>query len=171
MRVSLIAALAGNGVIGDGGKVPWHLPPDLAHFKRTTMGHWLLMGRKTWDAIGGKPLPGRTNVVVTRDPGLAADGAHVVRSIDEGFRLAEEGGAEELYVAGGEEIYRQTLDRAHRLVLTLLDRAFPGDARFPEVDPAAWRTVSEERNPPAGEPPTAFSIAILERARPTRAAS
>jgi dihydrofolate reductase len=170
MRVSLIAALAGNGVIGSDGKVPWHLPPDLAHFKRTTMGHWVLMGRKTWDAIGGKPLPGRTNVVVTRDPGLAADGAHVARSIEEGLRLAAAGGAQELFVAGGEEIYRQTIDRADRLVLTLLDRAFQGDARFPAVDPARWRTVSEERHPPAGEPPTAFSIAVLERIRPEAAA-
>jgi dihydrofolate reductase len=169
MKVSLIAALAANRVIGDRGNVPWHLPPDLAHFKRTTMGHWLLMGRKTWDAIGSKPLPGRTNVVVTRDPGLAADGAHVVRSIDEGLRLAAAGGAGELFVAGGEEVYRQTLGRADRLVLTFLDRPFPGDARFPDFDPAEWRTVSEERHPPAGEPPTGFTFAVLERVRPAGA--
>jgi dihydrofolate reductase len=166
--VSLIAALAANRVIGDDGKVPWHLPPDLAHFKQLTMGHWLLMGRRTWDSIGRRPLPGRTTVVVTRDPGFIAPGAYVVGSLEEGFSLAEDAGAEELFVAGGEEIYRQTLDRADRLCLTLLDRYFPGDARFPEVDAAEWRTVSEERHPPAGEPPTAYSFVVCEPVRPRR---
>ncbi len=166
MRVSLIAALAANRVIGDQGSLPWHLPPDLAHFKQLTMGHWLLMGRRTWDSIERRPLRGRTTVVVTRDPALTAEGAHVVRSIDEGFRLAEDGGAEELFVCGGEEIYRQTMGRADRLCLTLLDRYFRGDTHFPEVDPAAWRLVSEDRHPPAGYPPTAFSFVECERALP-----
>lgn len=167
MRVTQIAAVAANQVIGDRGRLPWHLPPDLAHFKRSTMGHWLLMGRRTWDAIDRRPLPGRTTVVVTRDPGLEARGAHVVRSIDEGLRLAEEGGADELFVVGGEEIYRQTLGRADRLVLTLLEREFQGDARFPAIDPAEWRTVLDEPHPPAGEPPTAFRYVVYERAVPS----
>ncbi|MGH9363148.1 MAG: dihydrofolate reductase, partial [Thermoanaerobaculia bacterium] len=95
MEVSLIAAMAANRVIGRGGGLPWHLPPDLKRFKRLTMGHWMLMGRRTWESIGEEPLPGRPTVVVTRQPGYTAEQAHVARSIEEGIGLAEAAGEQE----------------------------------------------------------------------------
>ncbi|HEX5760745.1 MAG TPA: dihydrofolate reductase [Thermoanaerobaculia bacterium] len=164
MEVTLIAAVAANRVIGRGGGVPWHLPPDLRRFKRRTMGHWMLMGRRTWESIGRKPLPGRPTIVVTRDPRYTAEPAQVAGTVEEGLGIAEAAGEAELFVAGGAAIYRATLDRADRLDLTRLEREFDGDTYFPELDWARWRLVWEEAHAPAGTPPAAFRFELWERA-------
>lgn len=165
MKVSLIAAVADNGVIGRGGALPWHLPADLRRFKRLTTGHHLVVGRATWESVG-KPLPGRTFVVVTSRPGYAAPGARVVRTLVEAIRLAREAGDEEPFVAGGAGIYREALERGlvDRLYLTRIQRAYEGDTRFPSFDEAAWRVVERERHaaePEADRP--AFEFVVLER--------
>jgi len=145
LPLSVIAAMAANRVIGAGNGLPWRLPADLRHFKRLTLGHCLIMGRKTWESIG-RPLPGRTTVVITRRPGYAATGAVVVHSLPAAFAAAREAGTGEAFVAGGAEIYRQTLRLAGRLYLTLIHREFAGDATFPALDPGEWRLVGEERH-------------------------
>jgi dihydrofolate reductase len=146
--VALIAAVARNGVIGSAGALPWRLSSDLKHFKAATMGKALIMGRKTFQSIGG-PLSGRTFVVVTRDRAFKAEGVSVARDIDEALALAEAAasaaGADEIVVAGGGEIYAQTIGRASHLHITEVDLAPAGDARFPPIDPAEWREVSRQK--------------------------
>lgn len=136
--LTLVAAVGRDGVIGDGAAMPWHLPADLRFFRETTSGGTLLMGRATWDSIG-RALPGRRTIVLTRDQGWSAPGAEVAHSLAEALSLAGEG---ELFVAGGGEVYAQTVDHAHRLVLTEVDLAAEGRTRFPDVDPHRWREVS-----------------------------
>ena len=162
MRVSLIVAMAENRVIGNAGELPWRLPTDLAYFKRVTMGKPVLMGRKTWEAIG-RPLPGRKNIVVTRNQAFAAEGAVVVHSLDAALDLVGSApGAEELMVIGGEEIYRLALPRADRIYLTEVDLAPTGDARFPDLDPSEWQEASREDHAADGDAP-AHSFVVLER--------
>lgn len=139
-RLTLVAAMGRNRVIGADGTMPWHLPEDLEHFKRTTAGGTLLMGRTTWDSIG-RPLPGRTSIVLTRDPDWRADGAIAVRSLAEAVTAAPD---RELFVIGGGQIYRQTIDLADRLVLTLIDAEFQGDTTFPEFG-SPWTESSREQ--------------------------
>ncbi|WP_439515309.1 type 3 dihydrofolate reductase [Oceanibaculum nanhaiense] len=149
MIFSAIAALARNRVIGQGNGLPWRLPGDLKFFKATTLGKPVVMGRKTFQSIG-RPLPGRPNIVVTRDPGFTAEGVHVVRDIDTALdlaaTLARETGAEEVMVIGGAEIYAQALPRLDRLYLTEIDAEIAGDAYFPEIEPRAWREA-DRSNP------------------------
>lgn len=145
MIVSLIAAVARNGVIGVEGDLPWRLPGDLAFFKRTTMGHPVIMGRRTWNEVG-RPLPGRTNVVLTRDPSFEAPGARVVASLDEAlapWRDTEE----EVFVIGGGAVYRLALPVADRLWLTRIHADVEGDTTFPEVSDSEWRRVWSEEHP------------------------
>lgn len=159
--ISLIAAMARNRVIGAGGKMPWHLPEDLKSFKKITNGHPVIMGRKTFDSIG-KPLPGRTNFVVTRDQSLRLDGCRVASSLDEALARAgavDVPGHEEVCVIGGGEIYRQALPSADRLYLTVIDRDFEGDAFFPDFDRAAFAVVSRD----ARTDPFPFEFQVLER--------
>jgi dihydrofolate reductase len=139
--LTLIAALAKNGVIGIANKLPWHLPEDLQHFKALTTGQAVIMGRKTWESLPPKfrPLPGRHNIVVTRDGGYVADGATVVHSLEEAAAAAGESTA---FVIGGAELYRQALPLCGRLELTEIDADFAGDAHFPDFDRAAWREVA-----------------------------
>ena len=131
-RLIAIVAMTPERVIGRDGNLPWHLPEDLAFFKRTTSGHPIVMGRKTYDSIG-RPLPGRRTVVVTRQPDWSADGVEVVHTLEEALKY--EG---DLYVAGGGEIYRQALPYADRLELTEVDQSPTGDVTFPSLDHAAW---------------------------------
>lgn len=138
----LIAAVADNGVIGDGGALPWHLPDDLRRFKTRTTGHPLVMGRKTFESIG-RALPGRRTVVVTRTPGWSAAGVVVAGSVDEALHAA---GGGTVYVAGGGEVYAQTIGRADRLELTHVHRRVEGDTVFPAVDPAVWRRVAADEH-------------------------
>jgi dihydrofolate reductase len=140
MSVSLIAAVGSNGVIGNGKDLAWRDSADLQRFKRLTMGHVLVMGRKTYDSIG-RPLPGRTTIVVTRQPDWSAPGVLVAHSLDEALKLAE---GNEVYVAGGGEIYALALPLADRLELTEIEAAPDGDVHFPEVDWTRWRATARE---------------------------
>jgi dihydrofolate reductase len=143
-RVVLVAAHARNRVIGDGGAIPWHLPHDFAHFKRETLGHTLVMGRRTWDSIG-RPLPGRATIVVTRDesfdPGF--EGVQVAHSLEEAFALAAELPGD-VMIAGGGEIYALALPFATHQVLTEVDLSPPGDAFYPEYPVDEWVEVRRE---------------------------
>jgi dihydrofolate reductase len=147
-RITLIVARARNGVIGRAGTLPWRLPEDLAFFKRTTMGHPIVMGRRTWESIG-RPLPGRRNVVVSRQAGFVAAGAEVVPGFDEALRLCA--GNPELFVIGGAQLYAEALPRAGRLIVTEIDADFDGDTHWPAPDPAQWREAAREHLPPTGE--------------------
>lgn len=158
-RVVLIAAVARNGVIGRGGDLIWRIPADLAHFKRVTMGHPIVMGRKTWESIG-RPLPGRRNLVVTRNADYVAPGAEVVGSLREALRVCAD--VPELFVVGGAEIYREALPVADRLWLTEIHAEAPGDARFPDWDPARFLLASREpHGAESGLPP--YDFALYER--------
>ncbi len=145
MQISIIVAAAENNVIGADNQLPWHLSEDLKYFKKTTMGKMILMGRKTFESIG-RPLPGRTNLVLTRDPAWQADGIKTVHSLDEACRYAEEScqGDEcaELFVIGGEQIYRAVLAQAGKIYLTRIKAEVPGDAFFPEISGQDWELVS-----------------------------
>ena len=150
MFVSIIAATSTNRVIGLSNAIPWRLPADLKRFKTLTMGHHLLMGRKTFESIG-RPLPGRTTVVMTRRRDYSAPGILVAHSLDEALELAR--GDDEIFVAGGADIYRLALPSAQRLYQTLIHEEFPGDTFFPEFDESTWHLVwsreveADERNP------------------------
>ena len=154
MRLSAIVAMASNRVIGAGNQLPWRLPADLARFKKLTMGHTLVMGRKTYESIG-RPLPGRTFIVVTRQKDYAPPGVTVAHSVDEALSLAGARGDDEVFIAGGADLYAQTMDRWNRLYLTRIAREFPGDTYFPEVDLSGWRLAEDEQHPEA-ELPHAF---------------
>jgi dihydrofolate reductase len=139
--ITLIVARAANGVIGLGNTLPWQLPEDLRHFKATTLGHVLVMGRKTFESIG-RPLPGRRTIVLTRDPAWTSPGCECAGSIDEAIRLA--GAVSHIFVAGGGEIYRAALDQADQAIITEIDLAPGGDAFFPPLDPATWLLQSRQ---------------------------
>ncbi|WEV79458.1 dihydrofolate reductase [Janibacter cremeus] len=151
-RLTLVAARGSNGAIGVHGGMPWHLPEDLAHFKAVTMGGVMIMGRRTWDSIG-RALPGRTTIVVTSDREWSAPGALVVHDLHEAISVAGPG---EVFVAGGGEIYRQTIALASRLELTEVDAAPEAEVFFPPVDPGTWREVA--RTPREG-----FAFVTYER--------
>ena len=140
MPVSLIAAVAAGNVIGNAGKLPWRLPDDLARFKRLTMGHPVVMGRKTFDAMG-RPLSGRRNIVLTRDADLALPGCEMAHSAAE---VMDAAGGQELFVIGGAVVYELFLPLADRLYLTHVEGTFPGDAFFPPVSWDQWKAVGNE---------------------------
>ena len=150
MKIALIVAAARNGVIGGGNKMLWRVPEDFAHFKRTTMGHPIVMGRKTWESIG-RPLPGRRNVVVTRNPDYRAEGAELALSLEAAFKMLNGDGT--VFVIGGGEIYRQALPRADVVWLTKIGADFEGDATFPDLPETQWTTeVLETLEPVEGRP-------------------
>jgi dihydrofolate reductase len=140
MTVTLVAAVGRNGVIGRHGDLAVRISEDLRRFKTLTMGHPMVMGRKTWDSMGG-PLPGRRSIVVTRDPSWRADGAEVAHAVPAALDLA---GSGPVFVVGGGEVYGQTLELADALELTEVDQDLEGDVFFPAMDPAAWAEVSRE---------------------------
>jgi dihydrofolate reductase len=158
-RVYLVAAIAANGVIGANGRLPWRIPEDLRHFKALTLGHPVIMGRKTWESLG-RPLPDRENIVVTRTPGYDAPGAHVAASLDAALALCA--GEPVAFVIGGGELYGAALPFADGLVLTEISREYPGDARFPDFDRSAWRET--QRRPQAGGDGLRFDFVLYERA-------
>lgn len=160
MRVSLIAAVAENGVIGRDNGLPWRLPSDLKHFRRLTTGHAVISGRRNYESIG-RPLPERLNIVVTHRAGYHAAGCVVVHTLEDAFRAA--GDRPEVFVIGGADLYAQTLDRAQRLHLTEVHAAVAGDTRFPEFDRSAWREVARERHEPDDRHAYAYSFVTLER--------
>ena len=160
MIISLIAAMDENRLIGADNTLPWRLPADLRFFKRVTMGKPILMGRKTFESIG-RPLPGRQNIVVTRDPDYAAPGCTVAHSVD--AALAAAGAAEEIMLIGGASFYAQLLPRAQRMYLTLIHHAFSGDAWFPAFDLAEWRELSREDHRADAENAWDYSFVGYER--------
>jgi len=159
-RITLIVARARNGVIGRDGKLPWRLPEDLAFFKRTTMGHPIVMGRRTWESIG-RPLPGRRNIVVSRQAGLVADGAETAAGLDAALRLCD--GSADVFVIGGAQLYADALPHADRLIVTEIDADFEGDTFWPRPDAAQWREAGREHLPPAG--PRDFAIDFVTYVR------
>ena len=152
MTITLVVAIAEGGVIGREGGLPWRLSTDMKRFKAVTMGHPVVMGRRTWESFPKKgPLPGRTNIVVTRDRGYEAEGAIVAHSLKEALEIAGRApGADEICVIGGGQVYREVMPRADRLDVTHVLASVAGDTRFPEIDAEEWRAVSEEFVP-AGE--------------------
>ena len=158
--ITLIAARARNGVIGRNNQMPWKIPGEQAYFKRMTMGHPIVMGRKTWESIG-RPLPGRRNIVVTRNRAYAATGADVVGSLDDALSLV--GGTGEVFVIGGAQLYAEAMPRASRLLMTEIDADFDGDTFMPLLDRAHWRETSREDHPPAVDRPFGYSFVVYER--------
>ena len=161
--LALIAACARGGVIGVENRLPWHLPEDMKFFRETTRGKPVIMGRKTWESLPAafRPLPGRLNIVVSRNPGFEAPGASVVASLPEA--LAAAGDAEIAFVIGGAELYRQALPLADRLLLTEIDQAYEGDAFFPDFDRSLWHETARE--PRVAESGLPFAFVTYERRR------
>lgn len=153
---TIVVAVSRNGIIGREGDMPWRLSSDLKRFKAMTLGKPVIMGRKTFQSIG-KPLPGRPNVVITRDSGFSADGVVVAHSLDEAIeaasRFAEESNSDEICILGGGEIYRQAIGLADRLLITHVEADVEGDTAFPKIDPGIWQADSE-LTVPAGEKDT-----------------
>lgn len=160
MKISVIVAMAANRVIGHENRLPWHLPADLKHFKATTLGKPVVMGRRTWESIG-RPLPGRTNIVITRDTAYTAEGCVVVHSLDEAIRAAGE--AAEVMIIGGAGLYRQALSLADTLYLTLIHGEFAGDTHFPQWRQDEWRETGRVDHEPDENNSHAYSFITLER--------
>ncbi|MBV9330076.1 MAG: dihydrofolate reductase [Alphaproteobacteria bacterium] len=162
--ISLIVARADNGVIGNAGSIPWHISDDVRRFKRLTMGRAVVMGRKTWHSLPRKPLPGRLNIVISRNTDFAAEGAVIVRSFEDAISAARARQPGPLMVIGGADIYRQALSLADRVELTEVHRSFPGDVVLDAFDPASWKeTAREEHVSPEGLP---YSYVTLQRTQP-----
>ena len=159
MTISFVVAVAENGVIGRDNGLPWRLPADLQHFKRVTLGKPVLMGRKTWDSIG-RPLPGRHNIVISRQPHLAIEGCTVVATVDQALDLTRE--QAEVMVIGGAEIFKQLLPRSERLYLTRVHAHVPGDVHLPDLG-ADWIERSREYHAADERNEYAYSFLILER--------
>jgi dihydrofolate reductase len=162
-RVTIIVARARNGVIGRDNGLPWHLPEDLRHFRETTLGHPVVMGRRTFESIG-RPLPGRRNIVVTRDPGWSHPGCDRAASLTDAF--ASCAGSPEVFVIGGAQLYAQALDDADRLIVTEVDIDADGDARFPAPDPRRWRPTASRPGRSANG--LGYVIVTYERIRENR---
>jgi len=158
--ISIIVAMAENGVIGSDNRLPWHLPDDLKRFKALSLGKPIVMGRRTFDSIG-RPLPGRTNIVISRNSGLAIEGIRVVHSLDEALRAA--GAVPEIVVIGGAEIFRQVLPRTSTIHLTRVHARVAGDVLFPELDPAQWHESAVEHHAADERHQYAFSFVTLQR--------
>ena len=163
MRLSIIVATAENGVIGRDNNLPWYLPADLKRFKQLTMGHHLLMGRKTFEAIG-RALPGRTTVVISRGRPTLPEGVRLVASLDEAVALATQTDDDEAFVAGGAQVYHLALPRADRLYLTRIHAAIEGDTRLPELVESEWQLVSQDDFEPDEKNEYRYSFLIYDRA-------
>lgn len=159
-RLSIIVAMARNRVIGINNTLPWHLPADLKHFRTLTMGHHIVMGRKTYESIG-KPLPGRTSVVVTRNTAYSAPGVIAVNSLESAISAC--GGDSEIFVIGGAELYLQAIARADRIYLTEIDADIDGDAHFPEFSRTEWHEVSRESGSQQEPQPLHYHFVIYQR--------
>lgn len=143
MKISIIVIISENNVIGVDNGLPWHLPADLKHFKETTMGHHIIMGRKTYESFK-KALPGRTNIVITRQDGYLAEGCQVVKSIEEALEIARNNNEKEAFIIGGAEIYKQVLPLTNSMYLTRIHDVFEGDTYFPEYNLDNWNIVSQK---------------------------
>ena len=168
IELAIVVAAARNGVIGKDDAMPWHLPEDLRHFKRVTMGKPIIMGRKTFESIG-KPLPGRVNIVVTRNAAFGAQGVRVAGSLEEALALANQvavsDGVDAAAIIGGAEIYRMALPLADRLYMTEVHADIDGDAQFPAIDWSQWRQLSRERHVADASNPYDYSFVEYQRIR------
>ncbi|MBL8583123.1 MAG: dihydrofolate reductase [Rhizobiaceae bacterium] len=169
MDIVIHAAVADNGVIGREGGLPWRLSTDMKRFKAGTMGRPVIMGRKTWESFPKRPLPGRLNIVITRDPGFPAEGAETAASLEDALTLARVRsrcmtGADEICVIGGGQIYAQAMGLADRLAITHVHAKPDGDTHFPAIDPCLWRAVSRE-DVPAGDKDSHTTSFILYEKR------
>ena len=163
-RFSILVAMAKNHVIGRNNALPWQLSPDLKRFKQLTMGHHIVMGRKTYESIS-RPLPGRTSVIVTRQSDYQAPGTIVVGSIAEALKVCSEGKEmdQESFVIGGAEIYQQALGLCQRMYVTEIQQEFEGDALFPEFDQQEWREISREKHRLAVDGGLEYHFVVLDR--------
>lgn len=166
MRVSLIVAMSENAVIGREGDLPWHLSSDLRRFKRLTMGHHIVMGRKTFESIG-RLLPGRSTVIVTRNPGFLVEGAKIAASVEQAIQMSQ--ADDEVFITGGAEIYRHSMQLVDRLLITRVDADVEGDALFPDYDSSQWRLTHRESFPAdkKNDYPHTFEIYERTNSRPT----
>ncbi|MEK7842744.1 MAG: dihydrofolate reductase [Pseudomonadota bacterium] len=163
-RFSILVAMAKNRVIGKNNALPWQLSPDLKRFKQLTMGHHIVMGRKTYESIG-RLLPGRTSIIVTRQPDYQVPGAIVAGSIAEALKVCSEGKEmdQESFVIGGAEIYQQALGLCQRMYVTEIQQEFDGDALFPEFDQQEWREISREKHQLAEDDGLEYHFVVLDR--------
>jgi dihydrofolate reductase len=164
-RLSLVVAVAENGVIGRDGGLPWHIPSDLKRFRAITMGHPLIMGRKTWDSLPKKPLPGRQNIVISRQKALNAPGADVVASFAEALEKARSLSSSEIHVIGGARVFEEALAIADRVYLTRIAARPEGDTFFPELDPAIWLEVAREAYEQGLNDTAAYALFTYDRKR------
>lgn len=160
-KIAIIVAVAENNVIGSGNAIPWYCPADLQHFKKTTLGYPVLMGRKTYQSLKIKPLPGRQNIIVTRDTKFSAESCDVANSIEQGLQLAS--ASEKIFVIGGEEIYRQTLSRADELYITYVKTSVEGDSFFPEISFNDWHLESEQIRQADEKNPYQMTFKVFKR--------
>lgn len=167
VRIALVVAMSENGVIGRGGGLPWRLKSDLRQFKAITTGKPLIMGSSTWDSLPRKPLPGRLNLVLSRDLKFEAPGAVVCNTLFEALDIAREHAveedAEEICVVGGANVFAQTLPKADRLYLTTVHATLEGDVHFPPFDPAQWRLQTEESFPQSEDDEYSFTLRIMDK--------
>lgn len=159
MMITFVVAAAENNAIGKNNELLWKLPTDLKHFKTITSGGIVIMGRKTFDSMG-KPLPNRRNIIITRNADLQIDGAEVTHSLDEALKLCED--AEEVFVIGGAEIYKDALNRTDKIYLTRVHKSFEGDAYFPELDVEKWEETAREYHDADDKNPIPFSFITLK---------
>jgi dihydrofolate reductase len=160
IMISFIVAMDKNRVIGNKNRLPWHLPADLQYFKRVTMGHPVIMGRKTYESIG-RPLPGRENIILTRDENYTVDGCTVLHSVSD-IKELEKQNNDELFVIGGAEIFKETFTIANRLYITMIEEEFEGDTYFPNFDKNEWVLVSKEKGPRDEKNPYNYYFLVYE---------
>jgi dihydrofolate reductase len=168
VRIAMIAGVAENGVIGSEQTIPWRVPSDMAFFKKTTMGKPILMGRKQYETVG-KPLPGRTNIVITRQRDYQPEGVLVFHSIDDALakarEIAQADGVDEIMIIGGGELYAQLMARADRLYITHIDLSPSGDVRFPAIAPEQWTVVDLPEVAPSPKDEATYRVKVYERRR------
>ncbi|MBK6353218.1 MAG: dihydrofolate reductase [Saprospiraceae bacterium] len=160
--ISAIVAMNPDGLIGDQNKIPWHLPADLKYFKKITLGHHILMGRKCFDSIG-KSLPGRKNIVVTKNPTFIVTDCIITNSIEEGILIAQQNKEEEMFIIGGGEIYRQSMHLVNKLYLTMVQFNGSGDVFFPQIDYDEWSLISDEKHTSDDKNNYDYSFLIYKR--------
>lgn len=162
MKISCIVAIAHNNVIGKDNDIPWYLPADLKYFKKTTLGHHIIMGRKCYQSIG-RPLPKRTNIILTRDPYFIVSNCLVTHSIPEALEIAHQNGEEEAFIIGGAKVYEQSIELWDKLYLTKVDLEVEGDVYFPQLDYSQWQLISEEHHKSDEKNDHDYSFLVYER--------
>lgn len=162
MIISTIVAASRNWVIGKDNEIPWYIPNDLRYFRRMTLGHHIILGRKNYESIG-KPLPKRTNLIITRDTTYEAPGCHVLHTIDEAIDFARKDKEEELIICGGGQIYKQTMHLVDKIYFTEIEAVVEGDVFFPEIDTKKWKLVSIERNQSDDRHEYGYNFMVYER--------